>query len=198
MKVSLVMPTWNAGPLLEEVLAAVDAQPGAADLEKVAVDSGSADGTVGILEKHGFRVMGIEQKTFNHGATRDLAIEQTSGDVILLLTQDATPADGKVELRLRVAGDQAIVEVRDTGCGMDAEFIRTRLFRPFDSTKGLTGMGIGAYECREVISALGGQVVVESKPGAGTTFRIMLPLADNVAQAPVQANQVAEGSTNVE
>jgi signal transduction histidine kinase len=91
--------------------------------------------------------------------------------------QDATPPEGKIELQLRLSGDQAIVDVRDTGSGMDAEFIRTRLFRPFDSTKGLTGMGIGAYECREVIVALGGQVVVESKPGYGTVFRIMLPLA---------------------
>jgi signal transduction histidine kinase len=40
-------------------------------------------------------------------------------------------------------------------------------------------MGIGAYECREVISALGGQVTVESAPGRGTVFRIMLPLANN-------------------
>ena len=91
--------------------------------------------------------------------------------------QDATPPDGKIELLLRVSGDQAIVEVRDTGSGMDAEFIKSRLFRPFDSTKGLTGMGIGAYECREVIVALGGQVMVESTPGHGTMFRIMLPLA---------------------
>ena len=91
--------------------------------------------------------------------------------------QDATPADGSVTLRLRQAGDHAIVEVQDTGIGMDKEFIKTRLFRPFDSTKGLTGMGIGAYECREVIAALGGQVDVDSTPGVGTTFRIMLPLA---------------------
>lgn len=95
--------------------------------------------------------------------------------------QDATPSDGEVEIRLRLAGDQAIVEIRDNGVGMDVEFIKTRLFRPFDTTKGLTGMGIGAYECREVISALGGQVVVESQPTVGTIFRIMLPLADSKA-----------------
>lgn len=89
--------------------------------------------------------------------------------------QDATPDDGEIEIRLRVAGGQAVIEVKDSGVGMDADFIKERLFRPFDSTKGLTGMGIGAYECREVISALGGQVVVESTPGAGTLFRIMLP-----------------------
>lgn len=92
--------------------------------------------------------------------------------------QDATPPDGRIDLGLRINGDQAIVEIRDTGSGMDEEFIKTRLFRPFDSTKGLTGMGIGAYECREVISALGGQVDVESMPGRGTTFRIMLPLTE--------------------
>ena len=91
--------------------------------------------------------------------------------------QDATPPDGSIRVVLRVSDDQVIVEVRDTGCGMDADFIKTRLFRPFDSTKGLTGMGIGAYECREVIVALGGQIVVESRPGQGTVFRIMLPLA---------------------
>ena len=92
--------------------------------------------------------------------------------------QDATSSDGKIDVVLRLAGDHVIVEVRDNGCGMDAEFVRTRLFRPFDSTKGLTGMGIGAYECREVITALGGQVVVESAPGRGTVFRIMLPISD--------------------
>lgn len=97
--------------------------------------------------------------------------------------QDATPADGEIELVLRVAGDQAIVEVRDTGSGMDADFIKSRLFRPFDSTKGLTGMGIGAYECREVIVALGGQVVVESTPGRGTVFRIMLPIVEKSVTA---------------
>ncbi|MEO6595860.1 MAG: glycosyltransferase family 2 protein [Planctomycetota bacterium] len=93
MKASLVIPTWNAGPLLEEVLSAVDAQPGAHALERVAIDSGSTDGTVATLQRHGFRVATIPQREFNHGATRDLGIEQTVGEVVLLLTQDATPAD---------------------------------------------------------------------------------------------------------
>jgi putative PEP-CTERM system histidine kinase len=97
--------------------------------------------------------------------------------------QEATPDDGSVEILLRLGGDQAIVEVSDTGCGMDADFIKHRLFRPFDSTKGLTGMGIGAYECREVISALGGQVVVESEPGRGSRFRVMLPLLEEAGDA---------------
>lgn len=92
-RVSLVIPTLNAGPLLEEVLQAVNRQPGATDLEKVAVDSGSEDYTVSLLEAHDFTVHKIEKSEFNHGATRDLAISKTKGDVILLLTQDATPLD---------------------------------------------------------------------------------------------------------
>ncbi|MBL9077495.1 MAG: glycosyltransferase family 2 protein [Planctomycetes bacterium] len=93
MKASLVIPTWNAGPLLEEVLSAVDAQPGADRLERIAIDSGSTDGTQAVLQRHGFAVRTIPQSQFNHGATRDLGIEQSGGDVIVLLTQDATPAD---------------------------------------------------------------------------------------------------------
>lgn len=93
MQVSLVMPTWNAGPLLGEVLAAVASQPGADRLEKVAIDSGSADGTIARLERHGFTVHSIPQAEFDHGTTRDLAIERSGGEVIVLLTQDATPAN---------------------------------------------------------------------------------------------------------
>jgi len=93
LRASLVIPTLNAGPLLDEVLEAVDRQPGAADLEKVAVDSGSRDDTVARLQAHDFTVHHVHKRDFNHGATRDLAISKTEGDVILLLTQDATPVD---------------------------------------------------------------------------------------------------------
>ncbi len=91
--------------------------------------------------------------------------------------QDATPPDGRVDVELRRSNDQAIVSIRDTGVGMVEDFLKTRLFRPFDSTKGLTGMGIGAYECREFVRAIGGQVEVESARDRGTTFLIMLPVA---------------------
>ncbi len=92
--------------------------------------------------------------------------------------QDATPADGEVMVELDTEGEQAVIQIRDTGSGMDQTFIRERLFRPFDSTKGLTGMGIGAYECREFVHSVGGAVTVFSKPGEGTLFKISLPLAD--------------------
>ena len=71
--------------------------------------------------------------------------------------------------------DTVFVEVVDTGCGMDDTFVRLRLFRPFDTTKGNAGMGIGAYEAREFVSKRGGTLEVESALDEGTTFRFCLP-----------------------
>jgi putative PEP-CTERM system histidine kinase len=88
---------------------------------------------------------------------------------------EATPPSGSVTLRAFEESGQAIIEIIDTGSGMDDDFIRTRLFQPFDSTKG-AGMGIGAYECRETLRALGGNIEVSSTPGHGTRFRLNLPL----------------------
>ena len=88
---------------------------------------------------------------------------------------EATPSSGQVTLSGFEASGRAIVEITDTGSGMDDEFIRTRLFQPFDSTKG-AGMGIGAYECRETLRALGGTIEVDSVPGRGTRFRLSLAL----------------------
>jgi rhamnosyltransferase len=108
-RASLVIPTLNAGPLLDEVLDAVDRQPGAQALERVAIDSGSADGTQERLRRHGFRVLGIDKREFNHGTTRDCAIDETRGDVIVLLTQDATPADERWLASLLACYDDELV-----------------------------------------------------------------------------------------
>lgn len=96
---------------------------------------------------------------------------------IIQNAQEATPADGRVTVRLRVEGHVALIEVEDTGIGMTADFIRDRLFRPFDSTKGLTGMGIGVFESRELVRLLGGDLTVDSTPGGGSRFRIAIPCA---------------------
>ena len=57
---------------------------------------------------------------------------------------------------------------------MDLAFVRNRLFRPFDSTKGADGMGIGAYQLRETVRSIGGDLSVESHPGEGTAITITL------------------------
>jgi putative PEP-CTERM system histidine kinase len=72
--------------------------------------------------------------------------------------------------------DVASLSVVDTGCGMTPEFIKERLFRPFDSTKGSKGMGIGAYQVREYVHSIGGRLRVTSSPGEGTTIIVKLPV----------------------
>ena len=71
-----------------------------------------------------------------------------------------------------------IIEVQDTGNGMDEAFIKERLFRPFDSTKGKAGMGIGVYEARDYIHRMGGDLEVISRVGEGSTFRVRLPIRE--------------------
>ena len=95
--------------------------------------------------------------------------------------QEATPSDGSVTIQIGRSGQRATLEVADTGTGMDAQFIRDRLFRPFDTTKGERGFGIGAYEAREFVRKCGGSVDVDSAPGRGTRFIISLPLAPALA-----------------
>ena len=87
---------------------------------------------------------------------------------------EATAREGRVVVTLSGDADEALVEVSDNGAGMTEEFIRERLFQPFESTKS-AGMGIGAFESREYIRELGGRLEVASRPMAGTTFRVLLP-----------------------
>ena len=91
--------------------------------------------------------------------------------------QDATPPQGRVAVTLTAERGWAVLEVADTGRGMEPEFVRGRLFQPFESTKGTKGMGIGAFQVREFARLAGGSVQVESVPGQGTRFVIRLPLA---------------------
>lgn len=91
--------------------------------------------------------------------------------------QEACDPDGEVVVEVRRTSNEVEICVRDTGIGMDASFVRDRLFRPFDTTKGSAGMGIGAYQVREYVRSMGGSVTVRSSRGVGTRFSIHLPLA---------------------
>ncbi|NIR32685.1 MAG: PEP-CTERM system histidine kinase PrsK [Gammaproteobacteria bacterium] len=104
--------------------------------------------------------------------------------------QEATPPGGKVTISLRRDGTWALIEIQDTGKGMDAGFIAERLFRPFDTTKGNAGMGIGAYQSREFVRAEGGDIEVQSEPGKGTTFRLRLPVAVTREPSPARGSSM--------
>lgn len=97
--------------------------------------------------------------------------------------QEATSDLGEVIVRLTLDIGIARIDIEDTGAGMSEDFIRDRLFRPFESTKGLTGMGIGAFESRDYIRQLGGDISVTSSPGNGTTFHVTLPYTSRQEQA---------------
>ncbi|WP_369433906.1 XrtA/PEP-CTERM system histidine kinase PrsK [Psychromonas sp. MME1] len=90
--------------------------------------------------------------------------------------QDATPDDGRITIKLSSESQALWLEVKDSGCGMDKTFIKEQLFKPFSSTKQDQGMGIGAYQIRELIHSLQGEVFVDSVVGKGTKFTIYLPL----------------------
>ena len=87
---------------------------------------------------------------------------------------DATSAFGSVCLKLDRDGDFARIVVGDTGQGMSRDFVKDRLFKPFQSTKKF-GMGIGAYEIFQYVQELGGRIDVQSELGKGTTVEILLP-----------------------
>ncbi len=93
---------------------------------------------------------------------------------------EASPEFEPVFLDLRLDATNAVLEVVDSGCGMSPEFVRTRLFKPFQSSK-QGGFGIGAYEARELVRAMGGRLDVESREGIGTRFIIRLPLSSTAA-----------------
>ncbi|MGB5301153.1 MAG: ATP-binding protein, partial [Thiogranum sp.] len=107
--------------------------------------------------------------------------------------QDATPDQGMVIIRLFKQHDQAVIEVQDTGAGMDEAFIRDGLFKPFVSTKGKTGMGIGVYETREFIRGLGGEVEVISRVNEGTTFRMRIPISEETKSSVKSSDNSKNG-----
>ena len=89
------------------------------------------------------------------------------------------PATAPVTLSIGREGDRITIDIADRGCGMSPEFVRDELFRPFRTSKS-HGSGIGAFQARELARAAGGNLLVFSEPGRGTTMRLLLPLAGDV------------------
>ena len=90
--------------------------------------------------------------------------------------QEATAETGNIHLTLFRRNNDSILAIKDNGIGMTPEFIRDRLFKPFDTTKGNAGMGIGMYESRDIIRSLGGDIDIESQVNVGTTITVRIPV----------------------
>jgi putative PEP-CTERM system histidine kinase len=115
-----------------------------------------------------------------------LAARDTLDQVLSHLVQnalDATEGTLGVCVNCRIEGASGVIEVIDSGSGMSADFVRTRLFTPFVSTKP-GGFGIGAFEARELVNAMHGRLEVESREGLGSRFTIRLPLASDDPSEP--------------
>lgn len=91
--------------------------------------------------------------------------------------QDATDDSGRIMISQKRSAEGVVIEIVDTGTGMSDEFIHGKLFKPFKTTKGIHGMGIGVYEAREIILAIGGQIEVSSEVNVGTCFKLTIPAA---------------------
>ncbi len=90
--------------------------------------------------------------------------------------QEATSDTGWVEIGLEQQQDHINIVVSDNGCGMSESFIKSRLFKPFDTTKGNAGMGIGVFEAKQFFESIAGGLTVESVEGQGTKMIICLPV----------------------
>jgi signal transduction histidine kinase len=102
-------------------------------------------------------------------------IEEVIENLVLNALEAMVDKGGTLTIEAgQTAKGAPMFSVSDTGRGMSRQFIDTRLFRPFSTTK-KTGIGLGLYTCREVIRASGGSIEVDSVEGAGTTFRVVLP-----------------------
>jgi len=104
-----------------------------------------------------------------------LLLDQAIGHLVQNAV-DASPPDKPVMVRMDGDGHGATIAIIDHGAGMDSEFVRSRLFEPFASTK-VGGFGIGAFEARAIVHSMGGRLTVESTPGRGSKFMIHLAAA---------------------
>jgi signal transduction histidine kinase len=103
---------------------------------------------------------------------------------------DATTGNGRVSVRLRRDDAAAVIEVTDSGVGMTPEFVRDRLFKPFQTTKA-AGMGVGVYESAQYVTQLGGRIMVDSTPDVGTRVRVVLPLGHDTVVPTLEPKEAA-------
>lgn len=123
----------------------------------------------------GVRLVGAEQVQLSGESVMTLLDAQEMEKVVQNLVLNALEAGGDpVSVEVGVQ-EEIYLRVSDQGCGMSEEFMRQRLFKPFQTTKA-KGFGIGLYQCRNIVEAHGGRIEVESHIGEGTSFTVLLPL----------------------
>ncbi len=152
---------------------------------KVATSQSSKVNIISVLEElvHNRQISGGKPVPILGCESTSFFVKADKGQLLAILghlvqnAQDATDDNGKIMISQKRSTDGVIIEIEDTGTGMTDEFIKSELFKPFKTTKGTKGMGIGVYEAREIILAIGGQIEVSSKVNIGTRFKLTIPAA---------------------
>ncbi len=124
--------------------------------------------------------------TLEHdGSTGKVAMSPDAFDTVAThLLNNAVEASSPgqpVRVAVRHEAERVVIDIVDHGIGMSPEFIRDHLFEPFRTEK-KGGTGIGAFQARELLREAGGELVVTSEKGVGTTMRIVLARADAVSR----------------
>ena len=159
--VSVVIPTLNAGAFLEALLTRLKEQT--ISCEIIIVDSSSTDDGPAIARSHGVRTITIERGDFNHGGTRNLAVRESSGDVVVFLTQDALPENERlIETLTKPLEDPEIAACYGRQIPRDDAFPTERFARGFNypdapvlkSKDSVSELGIKAFFFSNACSAV--------------------------------------------
>jgi putative PEP-CTERM system histidine kinase len=94
---------------------------------------------------------------------------------LILNADEAADAAGEIKVSTAQENGWVQLSVTDNGCGISRDFIEHRLFRPFQTSKKY-GLGIGLFQCKQIIEGHRGRIEVESEEGKGSTFRVMMPV----------------------
>lgn len=119
-----------------------------------------------------------DKKIFHKGSTAISKVdEEEMQKVIINLLQNAIDAcgkDGVINVEIGMNGSSSYIKISDNGCGMSEDYIKNHLFKPFRTTK-KKGMGIGLYQCKQIVEAHGGRIEAVSEINKGTVFTVSLP-----------------------
>ena len=168
----------DAGPVIAEAIRMLRATiPSGIQLQS-RIDSASFP--VGIDPTH------LHQLVINLGTNAWHAVEATKGQIRVCLSAERVGPDGR-NIPLLKPGDYMSLSVEDTGPGMD-KATKERIFEPFFTTKVTgKGTGLGLSVVQGIVRQAGGSILVESAPGKGATFQILLPMAREVTTAPIDS-----------
>ena len=172
-RADMVATLKDSSDRMNMLLARLSQHNGARDEPLIPVDVAALVERVakGRRAQHGIVVAAGDAFARGHAAR----LEQVLGHLVQNGIEASDP-DVPIQIAVETRDGQIVIDVIDRGTGMSPAFVRDQLFRPFVSTKP-GGFGIGAFEARQLVDAMGGTLAVDSREGEGTRFRIALPAA---------------------